>query len=133
MEFKRFYLILSLAFTIVFQSCNTAKKLIVREWKVNDMEMESDFSGSPKHVEIFKNFKEKAQFVFNKDGTYFFDLITEKQNGKWEIKEKGKLLVTVSDKGFQTDNSILELTDSKLVIKDEKGPSPIKLFLIPKE
>jgi hypothetical protein len=114
-------------------SCNSSKKLIVKEWKVTDMEMESDFSSSPKHMEIFKNFKEKAQFVFNKDGTYFFDLVTDKQNGNWTIKKKGKLLVTVSDKGLQTNNTIIQLTDSRLVIKEETNESPMKLILAPKK
>ena len=97
------------------------------------MQMDVDFSGSKQHQEIFKKFKESAQLNFNADGTYFFDLVNEKQKGTWEINKKEKLLITTSDLGVKTENRILELTEGKLIIKNEKEDIPITLVLVPKE
>lgn len=110
------FLLSSLFFCL---GCNTQSKYIVNDWKVQKFQPGVDFSASPEHMKVFREFEQYARFQFNKDGTYSFDLVGEQQKGTWKLDKKTMTLTTTSENKLVNTSKIIELTPEKMVLEQE--------------
>ncbi len=127
------YALLAMPILAGLFSCKTPEKYIVNSWKIEKFQAGIDFSASPEHMEILKDFEKHAWFEFNNDGTYNFDLAGTIQKGKWVFNKKEMTIITTDENGKTTISKVLELKPERLVIQqDEQGVNHI-LTLVPKE
>lgn len=113
-------------------SCKTPQRYIVNHWKVEKFQPGVDFSASPRHMEVFRDFQEHAQFDFNSDGTYFFEFPGNIQKGKWIFDRRKMQLTTTDENGNTTVSKVLELKPGKLTLEqDDKGVKHL-ITLVPK-
>jgi len=102
-------------------SCRNPGKYLVNSWRVEKLQTGTDFSQSPKHAEVFKEFEEHARFEFHADGTYSFDFAGSVQKGKWKFDKRKMTLTTVDENGKETISKVLELKPDKLVIEQQEA------------
>lgn len=118
--------------TLIFsQSCSTQSKYLVNTWKVQTFKPGVDFSASPEHMKVFQEFEKYAKFQFNKDGTYQFDLVGEKQMGKWKFDQKTMTLTTTSENNVISTARILELTPEKMIMEQDSEGYKNVFVLVP--
>lgn len=130
--FKRLgWSVILLSALIFNQSCNTQSKYLAQRWKVQKFQPGVDFSASPEHMKVFQEFEKYARFHFNQDGTYLFDLVGEKQMGKWKFSRKSMTLTTTSENNVVTTSKILELTPEKMVMEQQSDGYNNILTLVP--
>ncbi|TAF63337.1 MAG: hypothetical protein EAZ55_14200 [Cytophagales bacterium] len=138
-NFKNLFFFVVLAAIAV--SCGgDAKSTIAKKWKISDFEapqmkeqMEKASAEEKKMMEeMLKEIKDKSSFEFTKDGKFTISMSVmgaeNKTAGTWELKDKK--LVTKDDKGKESEIEVVEVSGSKLVLKDKDG---IKMTLVPAE
>lgn len=123
--------VILLSCLIFNQSCNTQSKYIINNWRVEKFQPGVDFSASPEHMQVFRDFEKYARFQFNKDGTYTFDLVGEKQLGKWKLSMKTMTLTTTSENNVTTVAKIQELTPDKIVMEQQSEGYNNVIVLVP--
>lgn len=130
------FLILAVLITI-FSACSPdPNQLILGEWKVDNIESNQVIEPDQKEMfdKMMEEMKQNTTFVFKNDGvveSIFGDQVTK---GKWSITEKdGKLILTNEEVGGQTTTSeLLELTDKKMVFKEEENEVFTTITLVKK-
>ncbi|HXH20298.1 MAG TPA: lipocalin family protein [Chitinophagales bacterium] len=115
---------------VTFCTCNAPKNYLVNEWRVEKLQPGVDFSSSPEHLEVFKNFEKRARLKFNKDGTYNFDLAGTIQKGTWTFNRKKMTLTTTDENGKATVSKIIELKPDRLVLEQEDNGAKNILELV---
>ena len=119
-------------FLVLSFSCKTPEQYVVNSWKVEKFQPGTDFSGSPKHMEVFKDFEQHAKFDINGDGTYSFDFGGNMQKGKWAFDRKKMILTTTDENGVATISKVIELQPGKLVLEQEDKGVRNVITLVPK-
>ncbi|GIV32775.1 MAG: hypothetical protein KatS3mg031_0310 [Chitinophagales bacterium] len=114
-------------------SCNDPSRNVVNAWRMAQFKPGIDFSESPEHQRVFREFEQKARLEFNQDGTYRFDLVSSVQEGTWQLDKKNMLLITTSRDGIVTKSKIRELKPDKMVLEQEGEGYTNLLILVPKE
>ncbi len=126
---------LAIAAILVFggPSCSTnPSKHLANSWKLQKFEPGVDFSMSPEHMKVFKEFEQKAKMEFRSDGTYYFDLVSSVQEGRWELDKKAMMITTTSKDGVVTKSKVKELKADKLVLEQQSEGYTNLLVLVPK-
>ncbi|TAF63336.1 MAG: hypothetical protein EAZ55_14195 [Cytophagales bacterium] len=123
-----------------FEFIEDSVKAIAKKWKISDFEapqlkekMEKASAEEKKRMEErLQEMKDKSSLEFTEDGKFTFIMsaagVEDKATGIWELKDKK--LVTKDDKGKESEIEVVEVSKSKLVLKDKEG---IKMTLVPIE
>lgn len=87
--------------TLVFQACNTPEKLLVRQWKLVDVEFnEKEYNITlAEKPEMVKQLRDSCLFVFYKDHTYSFKLPQRTEVGTWEFSRGKDTIFTKTEHG----------------------------------
>ncbi|MFM6925746.1 MAG: hypothetical protein ACKOU7_09625 [Ferruginibacter sp.] len=108
-------------FMIAAVSCKskTAGDLIVNKWHLYEMKGK-DAETIPDSVKT-KMYNE-ASIEFTKDGRYqTVGMGTGTQKGSYHFSNDGKQLITTEDGGMADSVSLMELTATRLTVKDAKA------------
>jgi len=114
-------LITATLFTIAAVSCKskTASDLIVNKWHLYEMKGK-DAENIPDSVKT-KMYKE-ATIEFTKEGKYETNGMGETtKKGTYHFSGDGKTLITTEDGGMPDSVSVVELTATKMTVKDGKA------------
>lgn len=130
---KRICLPLLLLLTIILSQSCSAPNYIVNDWKVQKFQPGVDFSQSPEHMKIFSEFEKNASLELKKDGTYMFDMVMDKQLGKWKFDKKTMTLTTTSENNVVSTSKVLELTEDKLVLEQHSEGYNNIITFVPKQ
>ena len=97
---KRVMAVLALV-TLVLQACNTPEKLLVRQWKLIDVEFnEKEYNITlADKPEMVKQLRDSCLFVFYKDHTYSFKLPQRTEVGTWEFSRSKDTIFTKTEHG----------------------------------
>lgn len=114
-------LIAATLFMIAAGGCKskTADDLIVNKWHMYEMKGK-DAETIPDSVKT-KMYKE-ASIEFTKDGRYqTIGMGESTQKGSYHFSNDGKVLITTEDDGIADSVSVVELTATKMTVKDSRS------------
>jgi hypothetical protein len=121
---KIWILLLIVAAGIAGCKSNKPKDLIVKKWKITNI----DIPDMPLPDSVKANAM-KGTMEFTKDGKWLVTGMGNDQSGTYTLSEDGKMLFVVSN-GKTESNEIVELSGSKMVLLDKSNNS--KLTVVPR-
>jgi hypothetical protein len=119
-----FLFLVSPSIALISCSSNKPKDLIVKKWRISDINVPN----MPVPDSIKKSLL-KGTMEFTKDGKLILTGLGNDQTGSYSLSDDGKTLFVVTNGSTET-NDIMELTSSKMVLFDKTNQS--KLTVVPK-
>lgn len=119
--------VLAISFMLFITACDSAdsqtdllaKKWVYEEVEVGGQTMSGDMLGSP-------------IMEFRADGTYNMEFGGMEEGGTWKI-QNDKLITVGQDVDDEQELTIIELTESKLVVEGEADGATMKVTMVPHE
>lgn len=121
---------------MVLNSCSSSEKLVTKDWRLNDLEIQSqrDISHLSTRVDsVADAFKDQLHFSINADGTYSSKSPGYEEKGTWKVSEEGDLFETTSEGGQTNQLKILQLNKSSMHIEFPMGNNFMILKLSPQK
>ena len=120
---KKIVLLLICAVSL-FSCSQKPKDLIVKTWQIKDVTIPNQTMSDSDKAKILK-----GTIEFTKDGKMIIRGMGDDQTGNYTLSEDGKTLTVVTN-GKSEDNTVEDLTSSKLVLTSKNDGG--KLTAVPK-